>query len=126
MQAQGAGARREGPPEDLGGERGAAHAEQHDVRQAVLMDPVGEAFDLQQLVEHPFGDPQPAEAVRDLRRAGRTPQRRVFVAQAICDLLPARCSHELPDHRPHRRRDAGLDGEVVGAHATIVVAAALL
>ncbi len=63
----------EGAAQHLGSERGAAHAEQDHVCEAVVAHSRGERLDLLQLGEHALGDRQPAEAVGDLGRAGRRP-----------------------------------------------------
>ena len=72
--------------QDLRGERGAAHPQQHEVLQFVVVRLGGEQLERAQLREHPLGDRQPAEPVGQLRRARRTPQRRVPAAQPLAHL----------------------------------------
>ena len=77
VQAHGAGERVKASPEHLRGQRGAAHAEQHGVAQAVGGDLLGERVEVRGLAQHALGDRQPTQPVGDLRRAGGPPQRGV-------------------------------------------------
>ena len=81
----------EGAPQHLGRERGAAHAEQHGVAEALRARPPRRTpRRSSSSVEHPLGDRQPAEPVGDLRGALRPPQRRVRRAQPRGDATPPR------------------------------------
>jgi hypothetical protein len=89
----------EGAAQDLGSERGAAHTEQHHIGEARRAHLRDERLDLAQLLEHPLGDRQPSEAVGDLGRALRRPQRRVSLEQSLRDTLLAG-ERELALHLP--------------------------
>ena len=119
-------ASRERAAQDLRGERGAAHPQQHDVLQFVVVRLGGEQLERAQLREHPLGDRQPAEPVGQLRRARRTPQRRVPAAQPLAHLRLSCERQTVLRLRSQRSREVGLDGQGAVAHATIVVAAAAL
>jgi hypothetical protein len=77
----------EGLAEDLGGEARAAHAE-HD-RVAVALGPqaLGELGVGREALALALGDVQPAEPVRDLRGALRSPQRAVLAPNPLHDVL---------------------------------------
>ena len=110
----------------LRGERGAAHAEQHDVGDALVANLLRERLGIAQFAEHPLRDRQPAQPVGDLGGARLPPQGGVTRANALLhpQLLGER---QLALHdRAQRIRYPRFDGQGVVAHATIVVAAALV
>jgi hypothetical protein len=112
--------------QDLGRERGATHAQQHDVAHFLVVNLRGEQLQRAQRLEHPLGDGQPAEAIGDLRRPLRPPQQRIAAAQPAGDIRLPRLRQLLLDRCSQRSREAGLDGQGGVAHATIVMGAALL
>ena len=59
--------------QDLGGERGAAHPQQHDIAKALVAHLPGEPLHVVEDLEHPLGDRQPAQAIGDLGCARRSP-----------------------------------------------------
>ena len=116
----------EAATQNLRRERGAAHAEQHNVGVALVADLLRELLQLVERLEHPLRDRQPAQAVGDLGCARRPPQRRVRRAQPSRDVVVSRQCHLLLDAGPDGLRYVLIDGEGLVAHATIVVTAALV
>lgn len=112
-----------GATQHLRRKRGAAHAEQDDVAQAIVAHAIGERQKVIHLAKHALGDRQPAEAVCDLGSTRWRPQRRVLLPQALGHLLACRQCQLARHRRPQRRWYTGLDDEGAVAHSTIVVAA---
>ena len=83
----------------------------------------GEQLERAELPEHPLGDRQPAQAVGDLRRARRAPQRRRRRGRSCRRTSASRGPRELaPRPRPAARRECAASTVKAGiAHATIVV-----
>ena len=118
--------RAEGPAQDLRGQRGAAHAKQDDVCVALPAHLLGERLEVSLLGEHPLGDRQPGESVGDLGGAGRPPQGRVGLAQSPCHVVLPGEGDLLLDRRSQQAGDVLLEAGRTLAHATIVVATALV
>ncbi len=117
---------RERAAQHLGGERGATHAQQHDMLESGVARLGREQLERAQLRELPLGDRQPAQAVADLGRSRRSPQRRVAFAQPRGDTLLCGCRQPLVDRSTKRRGDTRVHSRSRVAHATIVVTAALV
>src|ERR1043165_3316418 len=83
----------------------AAHAEHHDMLEAVGLDLVGERADVAHLIAHLLRQSEPAEAVGWLGNFFRRPERRVFLPKTRGEVL------RLP------RFDAPVDAALVFAEA---------
>ena len=93
----------------LRAEAGAAHAQQDRVRDAGVLDLRAEGAEIVALGGQALRDVQPAEPVRELRRALRGPQRAVALPQAAHDLFPGRGLQPLGDRRLEAGGKLGLD-----------------
>jgi hypothetical protein len=82
-------------PEDLGRQARATHSQQHGVGDAVVAHLGRERAQVLDLRRHPLRDVEPAQAVGQLRRARRCPQRAVALPDAAGDLLVRRRGHAL-------------------------------
>src|SRR5205823_13176675 len=96
--------------------RGATHAEQHYVAHSILAHAARELLQVVRLAEHALVDRQRAQPVRDLRRALRTPQRRVARSQTLADAGICCRGERVDEGWLERRGDLDLQREGWVAH----------
>src|SRR5687767_1964544 len=101
--------RAEGPPDHLGAETRAAHAEQRAVGEALALDLVRPCLEVAGPFEHVLRAREPAETVRHLRSARRAPQRVVLAPYALGGVVGLRLADLLRDAGLEIVRDRGAD-----------------